>query len=545
MLLRILRNNRGQNAPGSAASFANSQSRTLFLIALSGILLSLSFSTFKLSFLAWIGFIPFFFAIKDMSAKQVFLFSCICGFLFFVLSMSWLFYVTSAGWILLSLYQGLYFGVFGLIFYVFSQTKNRKPLLASRPAQTINYLILPSAWCLLEYIRANLFGGIGWNLLAYSQYEYLPIIQIADITGAYGISFLIILVNVSLFEIISILQDRRRVGLIFRFISVSCIVAIVLIYGQRQINQYRALKDRADKTSMSLLQGNIAQMQKWDNRYRQHILAEYKKLTLQAAKQDPDIIIWPETSIPGYLNKDPDLMHYMEDLSRSSGIPILVGAPMSDIAENHRDLEYNSAVLYSAEGDIIERYDKLQLVMFGEFIPFERYLPGLRGFFPITGRFVPGDEYVIFKLENRHHDEQSRFGVLVCFEDVFPGLVRDFVVRGVDFMVNITNDAWFGKTAAAYQHAANSVFRAVENRRPFARSANTGLSCFIDRTGRIEKKVDVSGETLFVRGHITESVNISRDYSLTFYTKHGDIFILFCLLILCCFMMSSQNDNVT
>ena len=520
-------------------------------LILSSIFLSLSFSSFNSSFLAWIGLVPLFFALKNNPPRQSFILSYVCGALFFLVSMYWIFHVTPVGWIILSLYQGLYFGIFGLFFSaVLRNTKYH--ILHTK------YLILPCAWCLLEYIRANLFGGIGWNLLASSQYAQLPIIQIADITGAYGVSFLIVLVNLALFEVISILLYKKakakvevNVKVLFEVLAVLFIVIAVLLYGKGQISQFSAYKDNAESFKVSLIQGNIEQMHKWDAKYKDYILDKYERLTLKAAKDRPDIIIWPETSIPGYLNRDLRLMRYMENLSKKTGIPILLGAPMVGIDDKEREVELNSAVLFSDKGHILQRYDKLHLVVFGEFIPFAQYVPGIERFFPITGNFIPGNKYTLFKLKG------ATFGTLICFEDIFPGMVRRFVREGAEFMVNMTNDAWFGRSCAAYQHAANSVFRAIENRRPVARSANTGLSCFIDRTGRLsslrgsisdrsnpndtviasQRRSNPKPKELFVEGHITDNIKLYRDSTLTFYTKYGDIFILFCLIIVACFVI--------
>jgi apolipoprotein N-acyltransferase len=520
------------------------------LILISSILLSLSFSSFNLSYLAWIGLAPLFFVIKGASLRQAFILSYACGFLFFLFSMYWLFYVTPVGWIMLSLYQGIYFGIFGLFFYIFLRNtslgfaRDRQCAYRSCSIHAIRdtqYIMLPSVWCLLEYIRANLFGGIGWNILAYSQYKQLPVIQIADITGSYGVSFLIVIVNLAVFSVIYAIRHKTRLAKpILGLTFVLFIVAAVLLHGNHRIGKLDS--EQADKgIKIALIQGNIAQARKWDSTHKDHILDKYKSLTRRAAKEKPDIIIWPETSIPGYLNKDARLMPFMERLSKEAGIPILAGAPMAGIDDHNRGVELNSAVLFSKKGYIIQRYNKLHLVMFGEFIPFERYFPAIRHFFPITGNFIPGDEYTLFTI--RGFD----FSSLICFEDIFPGLVRDFTKKGADFLVNITNDAWFGKSAAPYQHAANSVFRAVENRRPLVRSANTGLTCFIDRVGKLsslrgsppvaDDRGNHKAKSLFVEGYLTDTISIYSNQKLSFYTKYGDIFILFCLLITGCFMI--------
>jgi apolipoprotein N-acyltransferase len=513
------------------------------LILISSILLSLSFSSFNLSYLAWIGLAPLFFALKDKSPKQSFILSYICGSLFFLFSMYWLIHVTVFGWLVLSSYQALYFGIFGLAFVIASEQQRAR----QSKEKTIYYIpytiyfFIPSVWCLLEYTRANLFGGIGWNILAYSQYEQLPVIQMADITGSYGVSFLIVIVNLAVFSVIYAIRHKTRLAKpIFGLTFVLLIVAAVLLHGNHRIG--KLYSEQADKEiKIALIQGNIAQAHKWDSAQKDHILDKYKSLTRRAAREKPDIIIWPETSIPGYLNKDARLMPFMERVSKEAGIPILAGAPMAGIDDHNRDVELNSAVLFSKKGYIIQRYNKLHLVMFGEFIPFERYFPAIRHFFPITGNFIPGDEYTLFTIRGLD------FSSLICFEDIFPGIVRDFTKKGADFLVNITNDAWFGKSAAPYQHAANSVFRAVENRRPLVRSANTGLTCFIDRVGKLsslrgsppvaDDRGNHKAKSLFVEGYLTDTISIYSNQKLSFYTKYGDIFILFCLLITGCFMI--------
>jgi apolipoprotein N-acyltransferase len=224
-------------------------------------------------------------------------------------------------------------------------------------------------------------------------------------------------------------------------------------------------------------------------------------------------------------------------LARKVKIPLLIGAPT--VVEEHTNVaaDRNSALLISREGRILSQHHKLHLVAFGEFIPLEQYLPFLRKMLPLTGEFIPGNKYTIFQLPTTSSQPLARFGVLICFEDIFPGMVRRFVKDGADFMVNITNDAWFGRSAAPYQHAANSVFRAVENRRPFVRSANTGLSCFIDRLGRICAEVSSGGKEIFIEGYKTYTMNIGPSRRLSFYTKYGDIFIALCSLVVGLFII--------
>ena len=499
----------------------------IFLILVSSVLLALSFSTLNLSWLAFVGLVPLFFAIHGQSPKQAFFIFGLCGFLFFLLSMYWLIYVTPTGWILLSLYQAIYFGLFGLFF---------RCVITNYELRITNYFFIPSAWCLLEYLRSHIGGGIGWNLLGYSQYQNIPLIQIADITGVYGVSFLIVLLNLTVFFGIKMaikcqkthqclfarstlpFKEEIRINPLFQTLVVFLILVIVLGYGY---SRPRTLP--AEELKVSVIQGNIPQLQKWDPGHEDYIIRKYEELTLKAAKDRPELIIWPETSAPGYLDENKALLQRIQRLTRMTRTFLLVGA--------------NSAILFSKRGELLQQYNKLHLVLFGEYVPFEKYLPFLRRLLPLTGNFIPGSEYTIFSLRTTNYELQTKFATLICFEDIFPGMVRRFVREGADFMVNITNDAWFGRSAAPYQHAANSVFRAVENRRPFVRSANTGLSCFIDSTGRIYGKVSSKGEDLLIEGHRTAIVRIRPDSPLTFYTKFGDIFILFCFLLTVLFLI--------
>ncbi|NQT95403.1 MAG: apolipoprotein N-acyltransferase [Candidatus Omnitrophica bacterium] len=526
----------------------------ILLAVSSSILLSFSFSTLNLSFLAWIGLVPLFFALQGLRPKQAFIISYLCGFLFFLSSMYWLIHVTLFGWIILSLYQALYFGLFGFFYCLVIPAQARIHKIKFTP-----YVFLPALWVLLEYLRANFCGGIGWNLLGYSQYENIPIIQIADITGVYGITFLVVLVNFSVFSVIKMaircqgvhkrlfarsqfsLKEEIAQNPLFQTAAVFLVVVCVLLYGQRRVDALDKESASLGDVKISVIQGNIEQPYKWDKAYKNSIMEAYKNLTIKVAQEKPGLIIWPETSLPGYPDRDRGLMRYIKDLAREVNIPILVGAPMVAVKSGEDVGDYNSALLFSGKGRLLDQYNKLHLVMFGEFIPLGRYFPLLRRILPVIGNFIPGDKYKVFKLATNDYRPQpmadpppaeaTKFSTLICFEDIFPVLSRQFVKNGADFIVNITNDAWFGPTSAAYQHAANSVFRAVENRRPFIRSANTGLSCFIDRIGRIYSKVSSNGNDLFIRGYDTASLALLTNSALTFYTRFGDIFVVLCFIL--------------
>jgi apolipoprotein N-acyltransferase len=243
-----------------------------------------------------------------------------------------------------------------------------------------------------------------------------------------------------------------------------------------------------------------------------------------AAATRPDLIVWPETSVPGYLGVEEELTQRLIGLAQDAQRPLLVGSPIPVISPEVLSLQ-NSAILMDDAGNLVGRYDKLHLVPFGEFIPFERAFPWLRTVLPPIGDFVPGKEYTVFRAP-----PVPPFSVLICFEDIFPELARRFVQEGAQWLLVITNDAWFGPTAAAYQHAQASTFRAIELRVPIARAANTGWSGCIDPAGRWLGRVrDQDGRELFVAGTHTCEVPLSPAISV--YRRWGDWFAWLCLAI--------------
>ncbi len=471
------------------------------LSILSAALLSLSFSSYNFWFLAWCGFIPLFMALENKSLRQVLYISFFCGVIFWSLTVYWLVHVTLLGLVILILYLAVYFGFFGGIFYS----------LRFIPV-SIALLFLPASWILLEYLRSYLFTGFPWALLGFSQYKNLPIIQIADIAGTGGVGFLIILVNLAFY-----LALRKKLKLRIALVCAAILLA-ALIYGYFRLNPGTVSLSNEKSLKISVIQGNIPQHLKWNKQSADFILKRYQELTSQAAIQDkPELIIWPEASVPGLLYQDREEFYQVFSLANQLKINLLVGA-VSRIDENY----FNSALLISPAGVLSAIYHKLHLVPFGEYIPLKKTFPFLETVAPI-GDIQPGREFTIFR-------QPANFGVLICFEDLFPKLSREFVKRGAKFLVNITNDAWYKKTSAPYQHFAASVFRSVENRIYLARSANTGISGFIDPQGRILGVVqDSLDKEIFVQGYSSQSIDLVSG-KRTVYNRYGDFFVFLCLL---------------
>ncbi len=486
-------------------------------ITVSVVLLVLPYHFAELWPLAFFAFVPYFLAVSGKSPSEAFKSSYLLGFLVSAGIGYWLALVNEFGFIFLVVYLALYFGVFGYLTAAF---------IASRDLKGIVYA--SALWVALEYVRGWLFGGLPWAILSYSQWKNVYFIQAADWVGAFGVSYLVMLINLSLFRLL-VSKKRARVAMLL-------LAGILLpyLYGAMTLQRMDAAAARPGtpqerRLRVSVVQGNIPQDQKWNAKIKSIIFEKYKRLTFMAAIEKADLIVWPETSFPGYLEDEPLMAARLRSMIRQSKADVLVGAPtMGNLDEGLKF--FNSAVLYGAGGEEKKRYHKSHLVPFGEYIPFEPLFGILREFVEI-GHFSAGEERTIFIAESHHEPSpvKARFATLICFEDIFPALVRDFSDQGVDFLVNITNDAWFGKTAAPYQHAAASVFRAVENRLPMIRAANTGLSCVISPEGRVLATVRDRGEEIFVTGQTSYELLLRKNQS--FYTRFGDLFFIFTLLL--------------
>ncbi len=486
--------------------------KEIFLCILSASLLILSFPKFNLEFFAWFGFVPLFFVIEGKSKAKAFLFSYFTGIIFWLGIVYWLVHVTLVGMILLLLYLSLYFGIFAYLISFFS----------------IRYTLyaIPSIWVILEYLRSHLFSGFPWALLGYSQYLNLPMIQIADITGAWGVSFLVMMANVVIYTVLRrayrVLRQKEIISICSYFLPIFLIL-VSLIYGFYHLrNTQYSIRNTL---KVSVIQGNIPQQLKWDIGSRDFIIDKYLTLTKQALRDKPDLIIWPEAALPVVLEEEPQYYERIVNFIKDSRVPVLLGAVTTE--ENNY---YNSALLISGEGRLLKKYNKLHLVPFGEYIPLRKIFRFLETVVPI-GDFAPGKSYTLFSQYTIHNTQYTMpFSVLICFEDLFPDLSREFVKKGAQFLVNITNDAWFKKTSAAYQHLQASVFRTVENRVSLLRSANTGVSGFIAPSGKIISLVQDRGENIFIDGYKTQEIIVPERY-LSFYTRYGDVFVAFCFLV--------------
>ena len=489
--------------------------RNIFLALLSGILAFLAFPPFELTLLAWVSLVPLLLAIKTSSFRGTFWYSYLAGVVFFASLLYWLTNVTVPGMILLVAVLSIFYGIFGIIAGLVMR-------------YGLDLFILPFTWVVCEYIRSNLFTGFPWGLLGYSQYRNINLIQIADITGAYGVSFLIVIFNVALFS----LFIRSRKKIVYMMVALFLII-MSTSYGIYRLNNYRIW----GSPRLSVVQGNIPQHEKWDAKFADDIVKKYERITKEAAKTKPSLIIWPETSYPYLVEGKENPAEEISALAARVEIPILAG-----FAYKEGNDYYNTAMLFDETGEVAGVYYKKHLVPFGEYVPFAKYLSFLRGYIdkPI-GNFASGDSYTLFSLKavtvtptdsgtKLRQTDFYRFGTLICFEDIFAYIAEEFALSGASFVVNITNDAWFGETAASRQHLQASVFRAVENKLPVVRAANTGISCFVNSTGKVTSYVEEGGKKTFVEGFATDRIDIHAGKS--FYTLYGDVFVYFCTFMM-------------
>ena len=493
--------------------------------AASGVLLALCFAPWKITPLAWVALAPLICAVwfsREPARRpglRAALLGYVAGLVFFTMVFYWLGALAplfAQPWLyalplLLALLFGGYFAFWAwFLARVLAATQERRSFPNSWRNLATGALAA-AAWIAHEWVRGWLFGGFGWNTLGVTLHADLPIIQIAEITGAAGLSWLVVFVNV-----MAVIVVRRIAGELGpRFLKrirweFSLSVALVVgVFGYG----VRALLEKAPASiplRITAVQPNIPQTLKFSADGEDEIFQQVGSLTdLAAAASQSDLLLWPESATPRGMYADD--LNYRFVMDRAESLPggFLLGTVEDDPA---RGAAYNTAKLFTARGEKQQTYRKMHLVPFGEYLPLRPLLG------PIAGGLVPGDfarggEPLVFELPQ----PALKFAALICFEDTLGELTREFVKGGAQLLVNLTNDGWFLRTAGAEQHLHNAVLRAVENRRPLVRCANTGFTCAIDPHGHIDSWLPP-----FQQGFAAREVRVPAHPALTFYTRHGD-----------------------
>jgi apolipoprotein N-acyltransferase len=489
------------------------KSSDLVFTAFSGFLAAAAFPKVEWPFMAWIAFIPLLAVLSRKNGRKSFLKGWLAGTIFYGILLYWIPAVPShyAGmstvlslsvYLLLVMVLGLSWALFALLFGVIHR---RRAALA--------FLAAPFLWIGVEYLLTHALTGFPWGLIGISQYRNLPLIQIAALTGVYGISFVLVLFQ-SLF-VYSIRAARRApfaVGIV--------LLALVHIGGALSLGRVRPTPE---SFPAAVIQGNVPSEIYWTQTGADKIMSlfeDHVALTRRASEAGAKLVVWPEFTVPLCFSCDDPLYESFKRILtrfvKETGTSLLLGTNET-AGPPDRKLFFNSSLCLNPDRDMTS-YAKMHLVPFGEYTPYKKLLGFVEKVSHAVGELTPGTEPAL------HGFRSLKFGTPICYEIIFPDLVRRFTKAGANFLVTITNDGWYGRSSAPYQHFANAVLRAVENRRFLLRAATTGISGVIDPYGRILVKSEIG-----VRTYLAETITPTSD--LTFYARNGDLFALLGLTI--------------
>jgi apolipoprotein N-acyltransferase len=478
----------------------------------SGVLLALAFPRPGLGALAWVGLVP----LLLVAGQRPFRSGIVAGFVYFAAVLSWVTHpLTRYGglpwapsvllYLLLAGYLALYVGA-----VTWATCRLTGRLGAPR------WLAFPVLWVGAEHARSFLLTGFPWALLGYSQQGSLVLLQSADLAGPFGLSFLLALANAVAADAIRALGGRPRRPLPWGGIgALALLLALTWGYGAWRLD--REPEAAGQPLRVAVVQGNVEQAVKWDPSFQRETIDRYTDLSVGAETERPHLIVWPETAVPFRFDEREPLAEEVRGTARETGAFLLFGAPRRQLAAGE-ERYFNSAFLLGPGGESAGVTDKVHLVPFGEYVPLQGLLPFAEKLVAGAGDFSPGRAEVL-------PAGKARLGVLVCFEAIFPALARDLAARGADLLVNLTNDGWFGDTAAPYQHLGMARFRAVENRVWLVRAANTGISALVDPAGRI-----VGSLPLFQADRMDGVVRVGASRS-TGYQGWGGRFPAGCLVL--------------
>jgi apolipoprotein N-acyltransferase len=516
--------------------------------ALTGVLAVLCFAPFGQTWLCWIALTPLLAAVwfsaegKRGRWWRDLLLGYLAGVIFFWGVFSWLHTVTVPGLVLVGLYMGVYFAIWAWFAGLLRPSGLLREPVRARPAMSpfdelptearspwlssIHNLwlafALAAAWTALEWVRSWMFSGWGWNGLGVALHKILPVIQIAEYTGVGGLSFIVAFANVIAIATVRrfISETRARIRRPhFDFTLTLAAIVGLAAYGIRVLQTETA----TEPLRVAAIQANVPREEKFSRAFQAKTFALFDRLTRVAlvTRPPPQLIIWPESSTPAPALLDEENYRFVMDMSATSKSDLLLGTIDAD-----PNGDYNAAILVSNGGEKIQLYRKLHLVPFGEYVPGRNTVPFVARIVgdQVPADFTPGTEPVVFSLTS----DKIRVAPLICFEDTLGELTRKFVLRGANLLANVTNDGWFLHSAGSKQHLENAIFRCVETRRPMARAANTGVTCFVNRFGRVTQMLQDAKGSTFTEGVLSGTVAIPKNGDLTFYVRHGELFAQIC-----------------
>lgn len=472
--------------------------------ACSGAALILCFPRSEVAWLAWIALVPLLYQVTRVGPRQAMLAGAAMGVVFHLGNLYWVSNVmvqygggisrpTSVA-ILLALvaYLSLYAAAFGGL-----------AAGACARAGPTALFVTPLIWVGLEFFRQYPFGGFPWCLLGYSQVSYLPVAQVSSLFGVFGLSFLIVLAN-AFAAFLLCRPSRKQVAT--AAVPVGCLLVATIAFGAREM----AATMPSPSFPVAAVQGNVLQEQKWDPGRARDIFTTHLELSSQAVEDGARLVVWPESSTPFHFDGSPAASGMMRDFVKDRDIFLLFGSDDYEISSESTDdyRAFNGVKLLAPNGEILLRYHKIYLVPFGEFVPLRSLLSFAQPLVQSVADFSPGQEVLVAEVDG------EQVGAFICYEAIYSSLARRFVNQGASLLVNVTNDAWFGRSSAPYQHLTMATMRAIETRRYLVRAANTGISALVDPYGRILAK-----GSLFAPEVIQGKVGFRHER--TFYVRYG------------------------
>jgi len=469
--------------------------RRLGIAVLAGGLMALAFPPFPFGFLAYICPALVLLAVRGLPPRSAAHAGFWFGTVLNVATLYWIGWVSVWGMLVIACVLGLYVAlVFGCLSFLQGRLGSRAIWL------------FPVLWTAHEYLRGVGDLAFPWTNFSLTQVRYLSLIQFADATGDLGVTFWVCVIVVLVYRLLEVWTSPRGRGAGIYAFPLALLFILPFVYGFQVMEH---LRDDAH-VRVAVLQGDIDSYRKWDTEFVEQSFAVYEAQSRQAVADGAELVVWPETAAPVYLRSEPHLKRQLVRMARELNTHMLVGTLEYEALPDGGFLSFNAAVALDSGGYEPEYHAKLHLVPLGEWIPFSSHVKILEKLEVGGAHFTEGKKLVLFD-----HPE-GPYAAAICFESVFPDIVRRLANRGARFLVNITNDGWYGFTSGPTQHAYIAVFRAIETRRPIARAANTGISLFVDRTGKVHDLTDQ-----YVPDIAVFDLGLGPPGQLTFFMRYG------------------------
>jgi apolipoprotein N-acyltransferase len=494
--------------------------RSGYLLAIvAGLLLAVAFPKPGVAGAAWIAPALLLFAARGKNGADAFRAGYVGGLVFWLVSLYWLLLMPATGfpilaWLALSAYVALFFGAWVWL------VSNFKFQISSWLGRVRWTLAGAAAWVALEWLRGWLISGFPWSFLGASQFKLVPLLQIAAVTGVFGVSFLVVWLSLALYAAAEMIFHNPSKRHVWQAEIVLPLTATVLLFvgGMFVVNRDPA----AEKTlHIVCVQPSVPQTLIWSPTEDEKRFTELLAVSHRAVTNGTDLLVWPESGVPMF----DGVYTAVSRFAQSNHVAILFNGDDAEFRPDATNF-FNSAFLIQPDGKCAGVYHKQKLVIFGEYVPLARWLPFLKYLTPIEGGWTAGDRPVVFAGEN------FTVAPLICFEDVFPGTTRAAAAAGPDLLINLTNDGWFGESAEQWQHLANAVFRAVENGVPLVRCSNNGITGWIDAHGRVREMLRDKSGSEYAAGALMAEIPLPAQKSEpTFYQRHGDWFAWGCTAV--------------